>query len=226
MSSWNQLGEWWKAELTTDPAYEEVVTPLLLEVLQPQPGSVYLDLGCGDGRVMVKVSTAGATPVGVELASDLARLASEKAPTVIDVLPDLKSIRSQSVDGAYSVLVLEHLPETSSFFAGVARVVRPGGVFGLVINHPAWTAPGSTPITDEEGETLWRPGDYFTPGGASEEPAGDNTVTFYHRTTADLLNDAAAAGWSLERMIERPHHEFEDQAGIPRLMACRWQLLP
>ena len=226
MSSWNQLGEWWKAELSSDPAYEEVVTPLLLEVLQPQPGSVYLDLGCGDGRVMAKVSTAGASPVGVEMAPDLARLASEKAPTVIDVLPDLKSIRSQSVDGAYSVLVLEHLPETADFFEGIARVVRPGGVFGLVINHPAWTAPGSTPITEEDGETLWRPGDYFTSGGASEEPAGDSTVTFYHRTTADLLNDAAAAGWSLERMIERPHHELEDQAGIPRLMACRWQLLP
>jgi hypothetical protein len=106
--SWNQLGEWWKAELATDPAYEEVVTPLLLEVLQPQPGSVYLDLGCGDGRVMVQVNTAGASPVGVEMASDLARLASEKAPTVIDRLPDLKSIRSQSVDGAYSVRTAAH----------------------------------------------------------------------------------------------------------------------
>lgn len=224
--SWSQLGEWWKAELASDAAYGEVVTPLLLEALQPQPGSVYLDLGCGDGRVMVPVSAAGASPIGVELVPDLARLASAKAPTVIDRLPELNSIRSHSVDGAYSVLVLEHLSETAPFFAGVARVVRPGGVFGLVINHPAWTAPGSTPITDDDGETLWRPGEYFEPGGSSEERAGDRTVTFYHRTIAELLNDAAAAGWSLERMIEKPHYELEDQSGIPRLMACRWQLLP
>ncbi len=224
--SWTQLGEWWRAELASDLAYEEVVTPLLLEVLQPRPGSVYLDLGCGDGRVMVAVSAVGAAPVGVEFAPDLARFASGTAPTVVDSLPALKSIRAQSVDGAYSVLVLEHLPETASFFTGVARVVRPGGVLGLVMNHPAWTAPGSTPITDEDGETLWRPGEYFQPGGSSEEPAGDRTVRFYHRTTAELLSDAAAAGWSLERMIEKPHHELEDQSGIPRLMACRWQLLP
>ncbi len=223
--SWSQLGEWWRAELASDAAYQEVVTPLLLEVLQPQAGSVYLDLGCGDGRVMVQVSAGGAWPVGLELAPDLARLAVAKAPTVIDSLPDLASIRSRSVDGAYSVLVLEHLPETASFFTGVARVVRPGGVFGLVINHPAWTAPGSTPITDDDGETLWRPGDYFEPGGSSDEPAGDRTVTFYHRTTAGLLNEAAAAGWSLEHMVEKPHHDLEDQSGIPRLMACRWQLL-
>lgn len=224
--SWNQLGDWWKAELAGDRAYEEVVTPLLLEVLQPQPGSVYLDLGCGDGRVMGRVSAVGASPLGVELVPDLARLASTRAPTVVDRLPALAAIGSDSVDGAYSVLVLEHLAETSAFFEGVARVVRPGGVFGLVINHPAWTAPGSTPITDEDGETLWRPGEYFEEGGSSEEPAGDSRVTFFHRTTAGLLNDAAAAGWSLERLIEMPHHALEDQSGIPRLMACRWQLLP
>jgi hypothetical protein len=99
-------------------------------------------------------------------------------------------------------------------------------VFGLVINHPTWTAPGSTPITDDDGEVLWRSGDYFGQGGHTDEPAGDRKVTFYHRTTAQLLNDAAEAGWSLEKMIEVPHHEFEDQSGIPRLMACRWQLLP
>ena len=39
-----------------------------------------------------------------------------------------------------------------------------------------------------------------------------------------LLNGAADAGWSLEQMIERPHHEFYDQIGIPRLLACRWGL--
>jgi SAM-dependent methyltransferase len=223
---WTQLGEWWKAELAGDSAYKEVVTPLLLDVLQPQPGSIYLDLGCGDGRVMASVRGSGATPIGVELVPDLARLASVQAPTLVARLPDLESIRTDSVDGAYAVLVLEHLEHTASFFETVARLVRPGGVFGLVINHPTWTAPGSTPITDDDGEILWRSGDYFGPGGYTDEPAGDRKVTFYHRTTAQLLNDAAGAGWSLEKMVEVPHHEFEDQPGIPRLMACRWQLLP
>jgi hypothetical protein len=94
---------------------------------------------------------------------------------------------------------------------------------GLVINHPVWTAPDSTPITDDDGETLWRPGEYFS-NGTTEIPAGENTVTFYHRSMADIMNAASAAGWGLEHMVEQPHHEFEDQSGIPRLLACRWRL--
>jgi hypothetical protein len=50
--SWTDLTSWWLDEIATDPAYEEVVTPLLLDVLEPQAGKLYLDLGCGEGRVM------------------------------------------------------------------------------------------------------------------------------------------------------------------------------
>jgi hypothetical protein len=39
---------------------------------------------------------------------------------------------------------------------------------------------------------------------------------------AMLLNAAADVDWHLEQMIEQPHHEFEEQAGIARLLACRW----
>jgi hypothetical protein len=93
------------------------------------------------------------------------------------------------------------------------------------MNHPVWTAPGSTPITDIDGETLWRPGAYFSPGKTTE-PAGEHRVVFHHRTTAELVNSAADAGWSLERMLEAPHHDLTGQEGIPRLLACRWRLLP
>ena len=51
----------------------------------------------------------------------------------------------------------------------------------MVINHPIWTAPGSTPIEEPEGEILWRTGTYFG-RGFSDEPAGKGKVRFYHRT--------------------------------------------
>ena len=226
MASWTRLGDWWQAELAGDDSYEEIVTPLLLEVMRPEPGHTYLDLGCGDGRVMESVVAAGGIAIGLELVPELASLAGRHGPVVVGRLPNLHSIKTGSVDGALMVLVLEHLKETDALFAEVARVVRTGGMFALVINHPTWTAPESTPITDEDGEVLWRPGGYFESGGSSEVRAGEHTVTFFHRTVADLLNAAADAGWALEKVVERPHHELVDQVGIPRLMACRWSLIP
>lgn len=215
--SWTFLTDWWLSEIAGDEAYEDVVTPLLLEVLQPTRGQAYLDIGCGEGRVMRSVSGPGATVRGLDLNFDLVRRAG--SATVAD-LTDIP-FRDHSYDGVYSVLTLEHVADHERFFAEAARVTKPGGVLALVVNHPVWTAPDSTPISDSDGEVLWRPGDYFS-NGMSEIPAGDSSVVFHHRSMSALLNAAAKTGWSLDHMIEQPHHEYEDQAGIPRLLAVRW----
>ncbi len=223
--TWSEMGEWWLTELEGDPAYEEVVTPMLLDVFSPVVGALYLDLGSGEGRVMRTVRDIGGRVHGVEMNQVLASRSSEIAPTIVARLPDLKALRADSYDGAYCVLVLEHVPDHQGFFIEVARVVRPGGTLCLVMNHPVWTAPGSTPITDTDGEVLWRPGGYFSEG-FTDESVGTAMVRFHHRPLGSLLTAAADAGWSLEQMVETPHHELEDQGGISRLMAIRWSLLP
>ena len=223
--TWSDLSDWWISEVADDPAYEAVVTPMLLDVLRPEPGRTYLDLGSGEGRVMRSVIAAGAGAHGVELNPGLARRSSGAGPIVIGELPDLGFLVDDSYDGAYCVLVLEHLADHDHLFQEAARVTRLGGVLAVVMNHPIWTAPGSTPVTDTDGETLWRPGVYFSTGTV-EEPAGASRVVFHHRTLAELVTSAAIAGWCLETMIEASHHELDDHAGIPRLLACRWRLLP
>ena len=224
--AWDELAEWWSKEVGEDRTYEELVTPLLLEVFRPESDALYLDLGCGEGRVMRTILGLGAQTVGFEVALPLAESASKVAPTVVGRLPGLSAFRPDSFGGAYCVLVLEHIEDVPAFFAAVGSVVRPGGTFSLVINHPIWTAPGSTPVTDDtDGEVFWRSGDYFG-SGHTDERAGSSTIRFHHRSMADLVNAAADSGWSLEMMIERPHHEMIDQAGIPRLLACRWRLVP
>ena len=217
--NWSELTDWWLTEVSEDPAYAGVVTPLLLDTLRPEPGMTYLDVGCGEGRVMRAVAESGSAVHGLDINADLARRARLAMVGHALEIP----VRDASYDGVYSVLTFEHIPEHHRFFVEMARVTKPGGVLALVVNHPAWTAPGGTPISDSDGEVLWRPGGYFSEG-SSDIQAGEGTVTFHHRSMSALLNAAAEARWSLEHMIEQPHHELEDQAGIPRLMAGRWRL--
>jgi SAM-dependent methyltransferase len=129
-----------------------------------------------------------------------------------------------------AVLVLEHIDDLETLFAETARVVRHGGTFTLVVNHPQITAPGAAPVVDPiDGEVYWRWGRYLE-AGSTDEPAGDSTVTFHHRTMAGLLGAAADSGWVLGAISERglPEHSadgdplMELQRGLPRLLGVRW----
>ena len=119
------------------------------------------------------------------------------------------------------------------FFAETARVVRPGGHLVVVINHPVVTSPESAPLIDPDGEILWRWGTYLT-AGTLPHHVDDHLVTLHHRPLGELLSAAAAAGWSLEAMIERGPSAttFEAEAGdhghdqIPALAGFRWRRDP
>jgi SAM-dependent methyltransferase len=225
--SWNRLGSWWIDELASDPAYEEEITPQLLGLLKPAPGRTYLDLGCGNGRMMKQVTSAGGRVVGCDL--NLSLLRQAEGSRVQAVLPSLSWAKKRVFDGAYLGLVLEHLADESELFRSVAEVVRPAGVLALVINHPIWTAPGSSPIEQEDGEVLWRPGRYFG-RGYSEELAGRQRVRFYHRTLSALLTAASAAGWDLQHVMESGISaaavartpDYAGQEEIPRILGLRW----
>lgn len=226
---WGELATWWRQELRDDPAYEADVTPLVLQLLQAQAGERILDVGCGEGRLMALLASSGASPYGLDLSLDLLRSARMFGPVVRLTLPGLEPLDSAAFDAALVSLVLEHLEDEETFFADLGRVVRAGGRLALVMNHPIFTAPESAPI-QEDDEVLWRPGRYFE-RGFSDERAGEGVIRFYHRTLAELLNAASAAGWDLERLVElgatpsqiERHPALGQQRHIPRLLGAAWR---
>jgi SAM-dependent methyltransferase len=215
-------------EVEDDPGYRHEVAPLFT-TLWPRTSGTVLDLGCGEGRLMRDVARAGFTVVGVDATRDLLAVAAGAGPVVEARLPGLDWVRAASVDGAFAVLVLEHLADVATFFEATAAAVRPGGALVVVMNHPAYTAPGAGPVVDPtDGEVYWRWGPYFEEG-AGDEPAGEGSITFHHRPLGMLLSRAAAAGWRLEEMMERPatgdvlDSLVGDQGQIPRLLGVRWR---
>ncbi len=228
MSEWIEHAAWWLQEVAEDPIYRLDVLPLATELAGDTSG-ISLDLGCGEGQLMRAV--AGRV-VGCDISGELLTVASPSGPVVRNRLPDLDWLRDGTVDVAYAVMVLEHLADMRLFEA-TARVVRPDGAMVLVMNHPAFTADGAGPIMDPvDGEVLWCWGKYFdeAPVKMSSGDALARAVTFYHRPLATILDAAAAAGWMLNRFVERGFSEeaiasqpgYVGQEQMPRLLGVSW----
>ena len=178
------MGEWWLTELEGDPAYEEVVTPMLFDVLEPEPGALYLDLGSGEGRVMRAVQDRGSRVHGVELNQVLATRSAEAGPTVVARLPDLSSCDSDSYDGAYCVLVLEHIPGPQGLFRGrgTSGQARRDALSG--------DEPSGLDCSGIDPDHRHRWGGLVAPRGVllegvTDEPVGKATVRFHHRPLGD-----------------------------------------
>jgi ubiquinone/menaquinone biosynthesis C-methylase UbiE len=226
MNTWDDLAEWWIAEVQDDPAYDEDVHPILTHLLKGTGGTA-IDLGCGEGQGMRVV---GGGVIGTDLSASLLERARATAPVVQALLPDLSWAKDASFDRAFSVYLMDLIADYRTFLTEAARIIRPGGHLVVIINHPVFTAPGGAPFIDDHSELLWRWGSYFEPG-SSTEPAGEGRVEFFHRPLADIVTAAAQAGWVLEEMIEQGLSketivripEYVGQEHVPRLAGFRWR---
>lgn len=94
-------------------------------------GSVVLDLASGTGDLCVDLATAGVRPVSMDLSFGMLRADRSGAPRVqADILR--LPVPDASVDGVTCGFALRNLVDLPTFFAELARVVRPGGRIALL----------------------------------------------------------------------------------------------
>lgn len=119
-------------------AWEEVY-----KILTSQPDYTehqYLELGCGDGIILERLSKSGASAVGttyLDRNSDYIRSREYPDHVVVDYGIDLNAplpYHSGSFDVVYSIEVLEHIENHSNFIGEASRVLRKDGL--LILTTP------------------------------------------------------------------------------------------
>jgi SAM-dependent methyltransferase len=140
-----------------------------------------LDLGCGRGWWLERLSDRGVAAVGVEREVDRAVLASRHAPVAAADAARLP-VSTAGVDLVWCIHVLHHLPDPAGVLAEVRRVLRPGGALVLaesVDDNPLLRA------------------------GRRLHGSWDGVEIHARFTAASLLDEVAAAG--LEPVEHRQH---------------------
>lgn len=234
---WEDHAEWWQREFTdgVDPEYTEQILPLIHQHL-PRGGCL-LDVGCGEGQVARMASELNdMAVVGVDPAMTQVTVATERAggPVYLQGSAAALPVATAGVDAAIACLVFEHIEDLDAALGEVARVLRPGGTFLFLLNHPLLQTPGSGWIDDQvldPPEQYWRIGPYLVEGDTVEQVENGVFIRFFHRPLSRYLNTAAELGLQLVRMEEpAPPKGFLDRApeyleaaSIPRLLFLRFE---
>jgi ubiquinone/menaquinone biosynthesis C-methylase UbiE len=123
--------------------YQRLVAPVFEQSHWRPEGKSMLELGCGAGRMTRSFSPRFSQVYAFDISAEMLRHAQTlfpEAPNVNWVLGngiDLVGLADQTVDFAFSYIVLQHMPEPAfalRYIQEMLRVLRPDGIFLFQFN--------------------------------------------------------------------------------------------
>ncbi len=224
-TSWGKVAEWYGEYLEGDDTYQsKVILPNLIRLLSDQknkenlPGSQrrVLDLACGQGFFTKEITKLGANCVGADISPELIAQARKLVPTASFYITSASALafaKDGEFDLAYCILALQNIEDIAKTFAEVKRVLKPGGRFIMVLNHPTFRViKGSSWGYDPENNAQYRRIDtYLTAGkfGIEMNPGAEKVeqTISYHRSLQDFFKPLTKAGLSVTRLEEWVSHK-------------------
>lgn len=130
----------WEAVLEEENSAEGVyaqsdkLVSLLERLKLISKDSVVLDIGCGVGRLEYSLSTKVKKCIGIDVAPSMVSLArkhvsAKNCQFIVGDGMSLSGIKAGTVDLVFSIIVFQHMPETSfdSYLEESKRVLKKGG---------------------------------------------------------------------------------------------------
>jgi SAM-dependent methyltransferase len=186
---------------------------MILQVLGDVSGRRVLDAGCGEGYLSRKLAKLGAKVTGVELSSKMLSYALEeqdREPLEITYheasITSLPFLPVHSFDIVITNNVIQDVEDYQAAFREFARLLRPGGTYLQIVNHPCFMTPGWGWERDAAGKRLhWKVDHYFRRGPFDtpwRPETGMAPTVYWHRTLGDLVNGLISCGFRIMQLIE------------------------
>jgi 2-polyprenyl-3-methyl-5-hydroxy-6-metoxy-1,4-benzoquinol methylase len=99
-------------------------------LLERDPEAVFLDLGCDNGEITMKMAREIRTKniIGIDIVTDRIKIAKKKGiKTIESNLNRVLPIASKTVSVVHANQVIEHVGDVDLFLEEICRVLKPGG---------------------------------------------------------------------------------------------------
>ena len=244
---WDPVAKWYNGWVGKKGSlyHRAVALPEVLELADPKPGELLLDLGCGQGVLAPHVLRRGATYQGVDGSRTLVQLARKhhgenakgKAQFILgDVrkLDSLPEIQANSADIAVFMLSIQDMDPLSEVLAAAAWALKPAARLVIFMLHPAFRVPRQSGWGFDPGRKLTyrRVDSYLTPRAvpmkayAEVSARASGTTMSFHRPLSEYVNTLSELGFFVERLDELPDPNVEkttkkETLDIPLFVALR-----
>ncbi|MDP8993670.1 MAG: class I SAM-dependent methyltransferase [Pseudomonadota bacterium] len=125
---------WSASDYATNAAFVPTLGAAALALLDPQPGELILDVGCGDGALTEKIVAAGARVIGLDASEEMVEAARARGvdafvadAQALDL--DSQALRFGQFDAVFSNAALHWMLDPDAVASGIFSVLRPGGRF-------------------------------------------------------------------------------------------------
>jgi SAM-dependent methyltransferase len=130
----NSSSLWSPTDYAANAAFVPALGGPALELLDPQPGELILDIGCGDGVLTQKIMASGARVIGLDASAEMVEAARGRGVDAFVADAQTLDLESQSLrfgqfDAAFSNAALHWMLDPDAVASGVHSMLKPGGRF-------------------------------------------------------------------------------------------------
>ena len=130
----NSSSSWSPTDYAANAGFVPALGGPALELLDPKPGELILDIGCGDGALTQRIMASGARVIGLDASPEMVEAARARGVDAFVADAQALDLEEQAArfghfDAAFSNAALHWMLDPDAVASGVFAVLRPGGRF-------------------------------------------------------------------------------------------------